>query len=364
MVYPIEIMKSNVTNWLGVAVSKIKVGNSYGVYANAKLTGSPIKGTFVFQIKDPHGIVISLTSKDANWLITGQVIKKTGDKWVPQMGGTYTIEVYIWKSWDEAVPLAKLVLFTVSTDIEEQNLIEIIEVNVIDETRTPVSEIIIGEKYRVQGKAKLTGKPISGTFIFQVKDQTGVVISLSTEGASWIYTGQPITKEGAEWTPKTEGTYTVEIYIWISWDDPSPLSDPYIFTIISKKSGEPPLPPPPPPGESIIHGEVYSSQETGLMVETAEVILNGSETITAADGTFSFLGVESKKYTLYVAHPDYEKYTATVDVSLPGEYHFRIPLIPKGAGIPGSLAVIPILAGTIIVGASVLLGRSKRPSKV
>jgi hypothetical protein len=59
-------------------------------------------------------------------------------------------------------------------------------------------------------------------YIVQVKDSAGSVVSLSfisgTVPAGATYTF------GIPWTPTMSGSFTVEVFAWASWTDPSPLS--------------------------------------------------------------------------------------------------------------------------------------------
>jgi hypothetical protein len=59
-------------------------------------------------------------------------------------------------------------------------------------------------------------------YIVQVKDAAGSVVSLSfisgTVPAGATYTF------GMPWTPSDAGSFTVEVFAWTSWTDPTPLS--------------------------------------------------------------------------------------------------------------------------------------------
>jgi hypothetical protein len=67
-------------------------------------------------------------------------------------------------------------------------------------------------------------------YIAQVKDSSGTVVSLVylmgviPAGASFEF--------GIPWTPSASGTYTVEIFAWTSWTDPTPLSEAVTTTVV------------------------------------------------------------------------------------------------------------------------------------
>jgi hypothetical protein len=60
-------------------------------------------------------------------------------------------------------------------------------------------------------------------YIVQVKDSAGSVVSLSfisgTVPAGATYTF------GIPWTATDTGVFTVEVFAWTSWTDPTPLSE-------------------------------------------------------------------------------------------------------------------------------------------
>lgn len=66
-------------------------------------------------------------------------------------------------------------------------------------------------------------------YLVQIKDTNGVTVSLS-----WI-TGQlsagQTMSPAQSWTPSVEGTYTAEIFVWASIDNPDALSAPLSIKI-------------------------------------------------------------------------------------------------------------------------------------
>jgi hypothetical protein len=66
-------------------------------------------------------------------------------------------------------------------------------------------------------------------YIIQIKDATGRVVYMSYISGT-VPAGKAFTF-GLPWTPEEAGTYTIEIYAWKSWDEPTPLSEPVSQTI-------------------------------------------------------------------------------------------------------------------------------------
>ena len=59
--------------------------------------------------------------------------------------------------------------------------------------------------------------------IIQIKNENGTVINLKSLKNTVPSNGEKIFQ--VEWTPKKPGTYKVEVYAWLSWEKPKPLSD-------------------------------------------------------------------------------------------------------------------------------------------
>ncbi|RLI32616.1 hypothetical protein DRO51_01385 [Candidatus Bathyarchaeota archaeon] len=66
-------------------------------------------------------------------------------------------------------------------------------------------------------------------YIVQVKDEAGHVVFLSFISGT-VPAGQTYSF-GISWTPAAPGTYTVEVFAWKSWEEPTPLSDVATTTI-------------------------------------------------------------------------------------------------------------------------------------
>ena len=66
-------------------------------------------------------------------------------------------------------------------------------------------------------------------YIVQVKDETGRVVYLSFISGT-VPAGETY-EFGIGWTPTVAGTYTVEVFAWVSWAEPTPLSDVATATI-------------------------------------------------------------------------------------------------------------------------------------
>ncbi|MFQ5710235.1 MAG: hypothetical protein ACE5GD_00495 [Candidatus Geothermarchaeales archaeon] len=67
--------------------------------------------TFIVQIKDPVGSVVSLSFITGS-INVGQTINP-GVSWIPREIGEYTIEIFVWKSFIEPLPLSEQVYKTV-----------------------------------------------------------------------------------------------------------------------------------------------------------------------------------------------------------------------------------------------------------
>ena len=90
---------------------------------------------------------------------------------------------------------------------------------------------------QIQIVADLTnnqGKDQPFAYLVQVKDVNGVTVSLS-----WITgllsAGQTMSPSQS-WIPTVEGTYTAEIFVWASIDNPDALSAPLSIKITVKDS--------------------------------------------------------------------------------------------------------------------------------
>ena len=90
---------------------------------------------------------------------------------------------------------------------------------------------------QIQIVADLTNnqyKDQSFAYLVQIKDVNGVTVSLS-----WITgllsAGQTMSP-AQSWTPSVEGTYTAEIFVWASIDNPDALSAPLSIKINVKGS--------------------------------------------------------------------------------------------------------------------------------
>ena len=69
----------------------------------------------------------------------------------------------------------------------------------------------------------------SFAYIVQVKDQNGVVVQLSWLTGT-LTPGQSL-NPSQSWTPTTPGSYTAEIFVWDSINNPDALSSPLLITI-------------------------------------------------------------------------------------------------------------------------------------
>ncbi len=66
-------------------------------------------------------------------------------------------------------------------------------------------------------------------YIVQIRDENGVVISLSWITGS-LTPGQAFSP-ALSWTPISAGTYTIQIFVWESVDNPDALSVPLLLSI-------------------------------------------------------------------------------------------------------------------------------------
>ena len=66
-------------------------------------------------------------------------------------------------------------------------------------------------------------------YIVQIRDENGVVISLSWITGS-LTPGQSFSP-ALSWTPISAGTYTIQIFVWESVDNPDALSVPLLLSV-------------------------------------------------------------------------------------------------------------------------------------
>ena len=72
------------------------------------------------------------------------------------------------------------------------------------------------------------------TFIVQVKDENGVIVSFSFITGK-IYSGESMTP-GISWTPSAPGNYTVEVYVWENFTTMKPLAKKQVTNATVKQS--------------------------------------------------------------------------------------------------------------------------------
>ena len=93
----------------------------------------------------------------------------------------------------------------------------------VDQTGATLTDVSAGSQVLIQSKiTNAQTKKQSFAYIVQIKDNSGVTVSLS-----WM-TGELPSKDSLaaaqSWIPEVSGEYTVEVFVWISIDNPSALS--------------------------------------------------------------------------------------------------------------------------------------------
>ena len=96
--------------------------------------------------------------------------------------------------------------------------------SLVDETGAPVETPTAGTMVLVSTTLENTATVDQEMlYIVQIKDETGKVVYMSyisgTVPAGMSYTF------GLPWTPEEAGSYTIEIFAWKSWTEPTPLSE-------------------------------------------------------------------------------------------------------------------------------------------
>jgi hypothetical protein len=69
--------------------------------------------TYIVQVKDANGVVISINWIQGNSLAAGSCVTP-GISWTPDSAGEYTIEVFVWESLSNAVALSPISSLTVT----------------------------------------------------------------------------------------------------------------------------------------------------------------------------------------------------------------------------------------------------------
>ncbi len=101
--------------------------------------------------------------------------------------------------------------------------VKLLDLNVLTPTSQPITVANLGQP--VLFAVDLANNALvkqQYTYILQIKDQNGFVVSLS-----WVIdfvNVRQLTKSSIAWVPLDRGAYTAEAFVWKGIDDPVPLS--------------------------------------------------------------------------------------------------------------------------------------------
>jgi hypothetical protein len=97
------------------------------------------------------------------------------------------------------------------------------EIELVDQTGGALTDVTVGSQVLIQSEitnSQTKKQPFA--YIVQIKDENDVTVSLS-----WV-TGELPAKDSLSaaqsWIPEAAGDYTIEVFVWVSVDNPDPLS--------------------------------------------------------------------------------------------------------------------------------------------
>ena len=128
--------------------------------------------------------------------------------------GNYTVKV---SSAGES--LEKVVRFTARMELP----IQLGNISFVNMFGSPINKLTPGRLVVIQCKMmNLESITHNYTFIVQVKDENGVIVSFSFITGK-IHSGDSMTP-GVSWTPANVGNYSIEVYVWESFISMKPLA--------------------------------------------------------------------------------------------------------------------------------------------
>jgi len=109
--YPVPASEPFLTDTTGAPVIAPEAGKMLLVQANIT-NEDAVEHSFVFlaQVKDENGVVIHLAGSGGT--IAAGAAMTPFVSWTPPAAGTYTVEVYVWKSLPEPEPLSLVATYT------------------------------------------------------------------------------------------------------------------------------------------------------------------------------------------------------------------------------------------------------------
>ena len=134
-------------------------------------------------------------------------------------GGDYIYGNYTIKVSSAGMSLEKAVSFTSRTMMP----IQLGSISFVNMLGSPIDKLIPGRLVVIQCKmTNFESTTYNYTFIVQVKNENGVIVSFSFISGS-ITTKASITP-GISWTPSAAGNYTIEVYVWENFISMKPLA--------------------------------------------------------------------------------------------------------------------------------------------
>lgn len=114
-------------------------------------------------------------------------------------------------------------------------------------------------------------------------------------------------------------------------------------------------------GMANLHGFVHDTKDNPL--EAVSVLLNEHTAATLADGTFSFLDLDPREYTITCTKAGYQDFTATKKLE-PGDNEIDVTMLAEGEAPPEEIPWMWIGIGSgavvLIVAAVALAKRRKK----
>lgn len=121
-------------------------------------------------------------------------------------------------------------LMTESFSLEENNVAEITNPRLVNSFGTPVVDLLnVNQQVQITADIKnLESSNQKFTYIVQIKNEDDIVVSLA-----WIsgaLTSKQVLSPAISWTPRSQGTYTIEIFVWESFANQYALAKQATFT--------------------------------------------------------------------------------------------------------------------------------------
>ncbi|WP_309493078.1 hypothetical protein [Candidatus Hecatella orcuttiae] len=196
-----EIAVFSDTDLAGIALTVTETGVNTGVF----------EGAFTFTTRASESGRLSVTEGD---IITAKYVDETPK---PEDVAGYQPETY---------PIPPIVIKATASLGEPRPALPILTSSpeLQDAQGNPLVKGAVGvQVLLVTEISNLASTTQSMLYIVQIKDSVGAVVYLSF--ISGNVPGKGSLTLGIAWTPEEAGSYTVEVFAWKSWSDPTPLAE-------------------------------------------------------------------------------------------------------------------------------------------